>query len=254
MQTDPATALPAERARVVKRFGAAAPHYWGLEAPGVQLRTTALNAVALTFDCCGGPGGNRVDKDLLDFLERNDVAATFFLNYRWVHANRGAAGRLIANPLFEVANHGSAHRPMSVSGRSAYGIAGTQDAGSCFDEVSINQQYLAGLMPKPPRYFRPGTAFFDDVAVEITKAMGLLPVAFSVNGDGGATFPAPTVAAEVSRAAAGDIVIAHANHPHSGTADGIKAAVPLLRRRGLTFLRLSDVAPAPASVPAQAES
>jgi len=194
-----------------------------------------------------------VDRDLLDFLERNDVAATFFLNYRWLHANRGAARRLIANPLFEVANHGSAHRPLSVSGRNAYGIAGTQDAGSCFDEVSINQEYLAGLMPKPPRYFRPGTAYFDDVSVEITKTMGLLPVGFSVNGDGGATFPAPTVAAEVSRAVAGDIVIAHANHPRGGTADGIKAVVPVLRRCGLKFLRLSDVAPAAASAAAPAE-
>ena len=81
-----------------------------------------------------------------------------------------------------------------------------------------------------------------------------LPVGFSVNGDGGATFPAPTVAAEVSRAVAGDIVIAHANHPRGGTAVGIKAAVPVLRRRGLKFLRLSDVAPAAASAPAPAKS
>jgi peptidoglycan/xylan/chitin deacetylase (PgdA/CDA1 family) len=236
--------LSAERAVIVKRFGAATPHYWGVEAPGVQLRTAASNAVALTFDCCGGPGGNHVDRELLDFLERNDVAATFFLNYRWVHANRHTARRLIANPLFEIGNHGTAHLPMSVSGRRAYGIAGTQDAGSCFDEVSINQEYLAGLMPKPPRYFRPGTANFDDVAVQITKSMGLLPAGFSINGDGGATFQAPTVTAQMSAAVAGDIVIAHANHPSGGTADGTKAAVPLLRRRGLTFLRLSDVAPA----------
>ena len=82
---------------------------------------------------------------------------------------------------------------MSVSGRSAYGIAGTQDAGSCFDEMSINEEYLAGPMPKPPRYFRPGRALFDDVAVQITNSMGLLPVGFSINGDGGATFQAPTV-------------------------------------------------------------
>ncbi|MFE5836377.1 polysaccharide deacetylase family protein [Arthrobacter sp. NPDC056493] len=255
MPTGPTKAtLSAERAGIVKKFGEASPRYWGLEAPGVQLRTAAHDAVALTFDCCGGHGGNRVDWDLLDFLERNDVAATFFLNYRWVHANRTAARRLIANPLFDVANHGSAHLPLSVSGRSAYGIAGTRDAGSCFDEVSINQEYLAGLMPKPPRYCRSGTAFFDDVAVEITRTMGLLPVGFSVNGDGGATFPAPTVAAQVSGAVAGDIVIAHANHPRGGTADGIKSAVPVLRRRGLKFLRLSDVAPAPASVPAPAAS
>jgi peptidoglycan/xylan/chitin deacetylase (PgdA/CDA1 family) len=193
-----------------------------------------------------------VDRDLLDFLEREDIAATFFLNYRWAHANRRAALRLMTNPLFEVGNHGWAHLPMSVSGRSAYGIAGTTNAASCFDEVAINQEYLAGLMPKPPRYFRPGTAFFDDVAVDITRAMGLLPAGFSVNGDGGATFPAATVAAQVSAAAAGDIVIAHANHPLGGTADGIKAAIPVLRRRGLTFRRMSDVAPAPASAPSPA--
>ncbi|MFP3463555.1 polysaccharide deacetylase family protein [Arthrobacter globiformis] len=248
MQTRTAkVALLAERAQTVKKYGTATPRYWGLEAPGVQLRTAARNAIALTFDCCGGPGGSRVDRDLLDFLERHDVAATFFLNYRWLHANKRTARRLITNPLFEIANHGSAHRPMSVNGKSAYGIAGTRDVGACFDEVSINQEYLAGLLPKPPRYFRPGTAFFDDVAVEVTRSMGLLAAGFSVNGDGGATFPAPTVAAQVSKAVAGDIVIAHANHPSAGTADGIKTAVPVLRRRGLGFIRLSDAAPAPPS-------
>lgn len=246
-------ALSTERAGIVRTFGGRLPHYWGLAAPGVQLRTASRTGVALTFDCCGGPGGSGVDKDLMDFLERNEVAATFFLNYRWVHENRRVARRLIDNPLFEIGNHGSAHRPMSVSGRSAYGIAGTRDAGSCFDEVGINQDFLAGLMPLPPRFFRPGTAYFDDVAVEITKAMGVVPVAFSLNGDGGATFPARTVAAEVSKAAAGDIVIAHANHPFGGTAEGISAAVPVLRRRGLSFLRLSDVA-GPDAPPPQAPS
>ena len=66
-------------------------------------------------------------------------------------------------------------------------------------------------------------------------------------------FPASAVAAEVSTAVSGDIVIAHANHPRGGTADGIKAVVPVLRRCGLKFLRLSDVAPAAASAAAPAE-
>jgi hypothetical protein len=109
-------------------------------------------------------------------------------------------------------------------------------------------------MPEPPRYFRPGTAFFDDVAVEITKTMGLLPVAFSVNGDGGATFPASAVAAEVSTAVAGDIVIAHSNHPRGGTADGIKAAGPVVRGRAeVSSLVRRRPAAASAAAPAEFE-
>ncbi len=192
------------------------------------------SGVALSFDCCGGPGGNAVDQVLIDFLQQTGTPATFFLNFRWLQANPGPAKALAQDPLFEIGNHGTRHMPLSVSGRGAYGIPGTASPAEVYDEVMVNEDALRSLTGKPSRYFRSGTAYLDDVAVRIVRALGLVPVSFSINGDGGATFPAAVVFREVAAARTRDIVIAHANHPTAGTAGGVARALPALRSAGIT--------------------
>ena len=88
--------------------------------------------------------------------------------------------------------------------------------------------------------FRPGTGYCDDVAARIVTAMGERLVSFSVNGDGGATFTPGQVRSTVTATPGGSIVICHMNHPDSGTARGIAAAVPRLMAAGYRFVRLSD--------------
>ena len=168
------------------------------------------------------------------------MPATLFLNSRWIDANPAAFGELAAEPLFEIANHGTRHLPLSVAGQSAYGIGGTRNAGEVYDEVATNQARLRRLLGVPPRLFRAGTACCDDVAARIVTAMGDRLVSFSVNGDGGATFTPRQVRSTVTAAPGGSIVICHMNHPESGTAQGIAAAVPYLLTRGYHFARLSD--------------
>ena len=134
---------------------------------------------------------------------------------------------------FQIGNHGTRHVPLSVSGRSAYGIPGTSSPAEVYDEIMINQEALHRLTGATPLYFRPGTAYFDEIAAAIVRELGLVPLSFSINGDGGATFPPPVVFREVAAARAGDIVIAHANHPGSGTAAGIASALSTLRAAGI---------------------
>ena len=85
-----------------------------------------------------------------------------------------------------------------------------------------------------------GTAHWDDVALAIAARLGLRAAGFSINGDGGATFPADTVEAEVRRAGPGDVVISHMNQPGAGTGAGYRAAVPAMLAEGIVFLTLSD--------------
>jgi peptidoglycan/xylan/chitin deacetylase (PgdA/CDA1 family) len=229
------------RAEVVARYGHLHPDYWGFGAPGVLRRPPAAGRViALTFDACGGPGGSGYDQALIDFLRRHEVPATLFLNSRWIDANPAAFRLLAAEPLFEIANHGTRHRPLSVTGRSAYGIPGTRNAGEAYDEVAGNHAKLTRLLGRPPRFFRSGTAYYDDIAARIVTGMGERPVTFSVNGDGGATFTPAQVSSTVAAAEAGSLVIGHMNHPEGGTAQGIATAVPTLLARGYRFVRLSD--------------
>jgi peptidoglycan/xylan/chitin deacetylase (PgdA/CDA1 family) len=229
------------RAQIVARYGRLKPHTWGFDAPGVvRALPTTRRVIALTFDACGGLGGSGYDQNLIGFLRQREVPATLFLNSRWIDANTAAFRRLAGEPLFEIANHGTRHRPLSVTGQSAYGIAGTRNAGEVYDEVAGNQIKLTRLLGVPPRFFRSGTAYCDDIAARIVTDLGEHPVSFGVNGDGGATFTPEQVRLTVTAAGNGSVVICHMNHPEGGTAQGIAAAVPYLLASGYRFVRLSD--------------
>lgn len=209
--------------------------------PGIAETVPARSRspLALTFDACGGPGGSRYDADIVDLLRSRQVPATLFLNARWVRANRAIARDLIADPLFEIGNHGTRHVPLSVTGRSAYGIRGTRSASEVVDEVMGNQELLGSLIGTAPRWFRTGTAWYDDVAVDITRALGLHVAGFAVNGDAGATASPRQVNANLRTAPSESIVIMHLNQPGHGTFAGLREALPRLIDRGTRFVRLS---------------
>ncbi|MCQ4084717.1 polysaccharide deacetylase family protein [Streptomyces sp. RB6PN25] len=237
-----ATADVVTREEVIARYGRMRPTSWGFDAPGVltELPHSTERRLALTFDACGGRGGSGYDARLIDVLRGHRTPATLFLNSRWIDANPTAFRALAADPLFELANHGTKHRPLSVTGRSAYGIPGTRSAGEVYDEVAGNQQKLTGLLGRPPRFFRSGTAYCDDVAVRIVSDLGERAVSFNVNGDGGATFTPREVYETVIAAPAGSLIIGHMNHPEGGTAEGMALALPRLLGTGHRFVRLSD--------------
>jgi peptidoglycan/xylan/chitin deacetylase (PgdA/CDA1 family) len=243
--TTPPTAATAAslaaRAEIVARYQGVRPTRWGTDVAGVTTRLpTRDNVVALTFDACGGPHGSGFDAELVNLLRRRAVPATLFVNSRWVEANSRVFADLAADPLFEIGNHGTRHLPLSVCGRSAYGIAGTRDVGEVYDEVVGNRDTLARLLGKPPRYFRSGTAYYDEVAARVAADLGELAVGFAVNGDQGATLNPGQVAHAMAAATAGSIVIGHVNHPEGGTARGTAAAIRRLTGSGVRFVHLSE--------------
>lgn len=229
------------RADIVARYAGVAPGAFGVDVPGVVNRLpTQDRVVALTFDACGGARGSGYDAALIDVLRTTRTPATLFLNQRWVLAHPDRTADLAGDPLFELANHGTAHLPLSVTGESAYGIPGTAGPGKVFDEISGNRETLIAAIGTPPKFFRSGTAHYDDVAIRIARELGETEVNFDVNGDAGATFGDRQVGAALQSASAGSIVIGHMNKPTSGTAAGVAAALPRMVAAGFRFVRLSD--------------
>jgi peptidoglycan/xylan/chitin deacetylase (PgdA/CDA1 family) len=225
---DPATVASLTRSRT--------PSAWGMSLPGVATAFAASGKqIALTFDACKGA----CDDTLLDTLERNAVPAVLFFCGRWIDANPGRAAQLAANPLFDIGNHGTRHVPLSVTGRSAYGIGGTKSADEVVAEVWTNHTKITALTGKAPTWFRPGTAHYDDVAVEIVRDLGEIPLGFTVNDDLGATASAASVRSRLVGAAPGSIVLNHMNHPESGTAAGVSDGITALRAAGWEFVSLS---------------
>lgn len=62
----------------------------GLKITGVLTRlATKDKVIALTFDACGGKGGSGYDRKLIDYLIKENIPATLFINARWIDANKG---------------------------------------------------------------------------------------------------------------------------------------------------------------------
>jgi peptidoglycan/xylan/chitin deacetylase (PgdA/CDA1 family) len=226
---------------IVAAYSAKTPKEWGETVSGVKTElATDERVVALTLDACGSPKGKGFDSELIRFLEKEKIPATLFINSRWIDANPDLFMDLSRNPLFTIANHGYQHKPASVNGRSVYGISGTRNIGELVDEIELNAEKIARLTGKRPAYYRSGTAYYDELAVEISERLGHSVIGFSVLGDAGATYTSGQVKAALLASQPGSIIILHMNHPESGTADGVKAAVPELKKKGFRFVRLAD--------------
>jgi peptidoglycan/xylan/chitin deacetylase (PgdA/CDA1 family) len=177
---------------------------------------------------------------LIDFLTREAIPATLFLSGKWVDANPDLLQALSRNPLFEIENHGLNHKPCSVTGRPAYGIRGTKNVGEVLDEMQLNGLRIQRITGRKPRYYRPGTAYCDEICVEIARALGYEVVNFNVRGDAGTTYSKEEIREALLHSAPGSIVLMHMNQPEGQTAEGVIEAVPELRKLGFRFVKVSD--------------
>lgn len=223
------------------RYAGVEPAQWGERVPGVRTRLdTKEKVIALTLDACGSVKGSGVDSQLLEFLIAKRIPATLFINGRWIDANPELFRQLAANTLFEIANHGILHKPASVTGRSVYGINGTKNVGEVVDEIELNARKIEAISGVRPKLYRSGTAYYDEIAVQISQSLGHEVAGYSLLGDAGATYSAAQVEAALLKAVPGDVALLHMNHPEAGTGAGIIMAVPELLQRGFRFVRMSD--------------
>lgn len=212
----------------------AAPRHQ-VATPGQPTGTAGPEVMALTLDACGGG----YDAGIIDMLRQLRIPATLFVTGRWIREHPDAFADLASDPLFEMADHGERHRPASVTGRRAYGIRGTASVRELVLEVELPARAILAATGRRPAFFRPGTAFCDDVAVQVVGALGMTVAGYTVAADAGATLPAPAVRRNVETAPSGAILLCHMNHPASGTREGLAQALPALLQRGVRFVTLS---------------
>jgi peptidoglycan/xylan/chitin deacetylase (PgdA/CDA1 family) len=241
LAASPQPSLESLKQQVTARYAGVVPVQWGERVQGVRTRLdTSEKVIALTLDACGSASGKGVDARLVDFLIREQIPATLFINGRWIDANLELFRQLAANPLFEIANHGISHKPASINGKSIYGIAGTRNSGEVVDEIELNARKIEAISGVRPKLYRSGTAYYDEVAVLIAQGLGHEVAGYSLLGDAGATWSAAQVKAALLKAVPGDVALLHINHPKAGTGEGIIAAVPELKKRGFRFVRMSE--------------
>ncbi len=228
------------RNSIAERFEGKVPVEWSETVKGVITELpVSSKIIVLTFDACGSKRDG-YDRELIEYLVREKIPATLFINARWIDKNPDTFRELARNNLFEIENHGMEHKPCSINGRSIYGLKGTGSPSEAVDEIERNGMKIEKLTGRKPRFYRSGTAFYDEYGVEIANMLGYRVIGFSVLGDAGATYNAAQVEKALLKCGPGSIVICHFNHPEKETFEGIIRAIPHLRKRGFRFVKLQD--------------
>ena len=226
---------------IIEKYDSIEPTEWGEKVNGVVNKiNTKEKIISLTFDACGGKYGSDYDEDLIQYLIDEQIPATLFVNRRWIEVNKDKFLELANNDLFEIENHGYEHRPLSVTSNSIYGIDGTGNIKSVIDEIKLNEKTIYELTGRTTKYFRSGTAYYDDVSIKIALDLGYKIVGFTVNGDAGATFSKSQIENALSKSTSRDIVICHFNQPKKYTYEGLQYALKELRDKGYSFVKLED--------------
>ncbi len=203
-------------------------------------------AIALTFDACGGPHGSGYDKELINFLVENNIHATLFLTGTWIKANPDIAKQLANIGIFDIENHGWRHKPGTIAGESVYQIRGCTNVEDLTMEIVSNASLIESITEKKTRYYRSGTAYYDESGIALVKKLGYRICGFSLaGGDYSGKISEESILKNILKATNGTILLLHMNHPDWNTCEALKKAVPLLKKRGYAFVPLDPILPSP---------
>jgi len=187
--------------------------------------------VALTFDACQTRKPTGYDSKIIAILESTHTPATLMLGGRWMETHPAATEVLGRDPLFEIGNHSYLHPHMTKisEARMEQELLETQD----------DQQRYTG---RQGHLFRPPYGEYNPQLLQTAARLGLRSMTWEVvSGD-----PDPHVTAKdmireiLRRTRPGSIIIMHMNGRGWHTAEALPAVIAGLRKKGYTFVRVSD--------------
>ncbi len=228
------------RKRLLEEFRRVPPgRFSELRGRGRAEKGRDQKVLALTFDACGV--GDGYNSELIGYLRAEKIPATLFVTGLWIDRHRDLFLELARDPLFEIENHGLLHRPCSSEGRGKYGINGTGGLAGVIDEMELGARKIESLTGRRPVFFRPATAFSDDLSRRVAWRLGMETVSYDILAGDADRLPAGKMARNILDGARhGAVVLMHMNHPEWPVAEALRRAVPELRRRGFDFGKLED--------------
>lgn len=209
--------------------------------------------VALTLDLCEQPGEIAgYDGAIIDYLRAEGVKATLFVGGKWLRSHEPRTRQLMADPLFEIANHSAAHRNLRLltGERLREEIAAPQRAYEALHEAFGREQCVAAAgrdawRSVPPRMnlFRFPYGACNQASLDAVNDAGLLAIQWDVStGDPWPGQSAAAIAREMlGKTKPGSIVIAHANGRGYHTAEALPMVVPKLKAQGFEFVTVSEL-------------
>lgn len=217
----------------------------------VKLHAAGAKLIALTFDLCEQPGEIAgYDGAIIDYLRANDIKATLFLGGKWMRSHAERTRQLMSDPLFEVGNHGEAHRNLRLLSGTALTseIEGPQQAYETAREDLGRQQCIAqnaALFDRVPRrisLFRFPYGACSASSLKAVNDAGLLAVQWDLStGDPSPAQSAQAIARSALQAKPGSILIMHANGRGHRTAEALPLFIPKLKAQGYSFVTVGEL-------------
>ncbi|MFD0556551.1 peptidoglycan/xylan/chitin deacetylase (PgdA/CDA1 family) [Stackebrandtia endophytica] len=205
--------------------------------------------IALTFDADmtqfmwnqldSGEVASQANVAIFDYLETENIPATFFIGGMWAERYPEHMTRLADNPDFQLANHSYEHMGFT---SDCYEL-GEIEVDAMAADVAKTFDLLEPYGGNQSRYFRFPGGCYDDVALEALQPLGLTVVQWDVvSGDPFATAAQPLVDAVLSTAQPGSIVVMHCNEGNAQyTDEALPDIVAGLREQGYEFVTLSEL-------------
>jgi peptidoglycan-N-acetylglucosamine deacetylase len=188
--------------------------------------------IALTFDACPRKERPEFSTEIVDYLQREHIPATFFVSGLWAENCQDGLKRLAETPFFQIGLHGYHHRKSSELTEPA--IA---------SEIEQTRSTIVRMGYKPQPFFRPPYGDCPPKLVKVAKSLGVLTVMWDVvSGD-----PNPRNTAEILQHRVstltrnGSIIIMHVNNGGKWTAQALPTIVASLTRRGFQFVSVGDL-------------
>lgn len=206
--------------------------------------------IALTFDLCeltGEVAG--YDAALIDALRANGAKATFFAGGKWMRSHQERTRQIMADPLFELANHAEAHRNLRLLSGNALReeIEGPQRAYEVERAAFGRAQCVRGddgfaSIPARLGLFRFPFGACNKAALDAVNDAGLLAIQWDLStGDPVPAQSADAIVSAMLKAKPGSIVIGHANGRGFHTAEALQIALPQLKAKGFEFVTVTEL-------------
>jgi len=209
--------------------------------------------VALTFDLC--ERANEItgyDSGIVNYLRSKKVKATFFASGKWMLDHPDKTMQLMADPLFEIGNHGWTHDDLRVEKgiKMEDQVLWTQAqyellreklmAMPCAQEAGEDE---LKRIPLVPYSFRFPYGVCSRAALDFLARNGLPAIQWSVVTADPAEkrTPQDIAKAVLKTVKPGAIIICHANGLGHGTAASLPLFIPKLREMGYDFVTVSEL-------------
>ncbi len=188
--------------------------------------------IALTFDACPRKERPEFSTEIVSYLQREHIPATFFISGRWAEQCPECLRQLAEVPFFEIGLHGYYH--LRSSDLTEQGIA---------SEIERTRSTIVQLGYNPQPFFRPPFGDCPPKLVKVAKELGVLTVMWDVeSGDPNPRNTSKRLEHRVlTLTRNGSIIVMHVNNGGIWTAQALPGIVAGLRKRGFEFVSVGDL-------------